>query len=125
MTPEQLKQLKEARQALYNLSCYSEDSAAKKNFLLWITALLKEYEQGIKGSSFSIGYINEKLAKVKGCAEDMLREDALDKEQTKKEAIAAHNKKVNDAFKRAEKGEVIDLTELMISKEKVQEEHDL
>jgi len=37
-----------------------------------------------------------------------------------KEEFEAHNKKVKDAFDRAEKGEIIDLTELMISKEELE-----
>ena len=37
----------------------------------------------------------------------------------KKQAIKHHNDKVYTAFKKAEQGKIIDLTELMISKEKL------
>ena len=38
---------------------------------------------------------------------------------TFEQKVKKHNKKVSDAFKRARKGDTIDLTELMISKEKL------
>lgn len=38
--------------------------------------------------------------------------------------IKKHNKEVHEAFERANQGEVIDLTALMISKEKIDEEKD-
>jgi hypothetical protein len=43
--------------------------------------------------------------------------DKVDKKL--KEMIKKHNKYVKDEFKKAEKGEVICLTDMMISKEKI------
>jgi len=38
--------------------------------------------------------------------------------------IKSHNKHVNDQFRKAEKGQIIDLTEMMISKEKIHQEEE-
>ncbi|MGI0010574.1 MAG: hypothetical protein ACREAE_04150 [Nitrosopumilaceae archaeon] len=39
----------------------------------------------------------------------------------KKKAMVEHNKVVKDTFERAKKGEIVDLTALFISKEKIEE----
>lgn len=41
----------------------------------------------------------------------------------KKQAIEYHNNKVYTAFEKAKQGGIIDLTELMISKEKIINQH--